>query len=311
MASPVGGMSGAVAAECESARALALTFDDLPAQRGERLSNERLEALTDGILAALERAEAPAIGFVNMGKLYAGESLLDERRAVLLRWAEAGLELGNHTYSHPDLHRVPLSDFKQDVLRGEELLRELAESHHGSLRYFRHPFLHTGRELELRHDFEGFLADHGYRVAPVTVDNSEWIFARAMDEALDRNDDELANRLEQAYVGYMVDMVDYYEGQSCTLFGRLIPQILLLHANALNGRALGTLLARLAELGYEFATLDQALEDGAYSSPDTYTGPAGITWLHRWALTRDVDRSMFAGEPTTPVWVQELAGISE
>ena len=214
-------------------------------------------------------------------------------------------------YSHPDLHRVPLSDFKQDVLRGEELLRELAESHHGSLRYFRHPFLHTGRELELRHDFEGFLADHGYRVAPVTVDNSEWIFARAMDEALDRNDDELANRLEQAYVGYMVDMVDYYEGQSCTLFGRLIPQILLLHANALNGRALGTLLARLAELGYEFATLDQALEDGAYSSPDTYTGPAGITWLHRWAITRDVDRSMFAGEPTTPVWVQELAGISE
>ena len=43
----------------------------------------------------------------------------------------------------------------------------------------------------------------------------------------------------------------------------------------------------------------------------TYVGPGGITWLHRWALTRGVDRSMFAGEPEVPDWVQEIAGLRE
>ena len=38
--------------------------------------------------------------------------------------------------------------------------------------------------------------------------------------------------------------------------------------------------------GYTFVPLEQALADSAYASADTYTGPAGITWLHRWALTR-------------------------
>ena len=71
------------------------------------------------------------------------------------------------------------------------------------------------------------------------------------------------------------------------------------------------LFQRLQERGYTFIDLDTALEDPAYDSPDTYTGPAGITWLHRWALTRDVDRSMFRGEPTTPEWIQDLADIRE
>ncbi len=40
-------------------------------------------------------------------------------------------------------------------------------------------------------------------------------------------------------------------------------------------------------------------------------GSGGIAWLHRWALTRDADRSMFRGEPTTPEWVEEAAGLGE
>ena len=66
----------------------------------------------------------------------------------------------------------------------------------------------------------------------------------------------------------------------------------------------------LADLRDSF-DLDEALEDSAYSSEDTYIGPGGLTWLHRWAITRDVDRSLFQGEPTTASWVQEVAGIQE
>jgi len=63
--------------------------------------------------------------------------------------------------------------------------------------------------------------------------------------------------------------------------------------------------------GYSFVSLDQALQDPPYASDDSYTGPGGITWLHRWAITRNVDPGMFAGEPTTPDYVLELTRLPE
>ena len=62
-----------------------------------------------------------------------------------------------------------------------------------------------------------------------------------------------------------------------------------------------------ARRGYAFVRLEQALEDPAYASADTYTGPAGITWLHRWAMTQGKRGAIFAGEPTVPDWVQTLS----
>ncbi len=118
-------------------------------------------------------------------------------------------------------------------------------------------------------------------------------------------------RLASAYLDYMEAMVAYYEGQSRALFQREIPQVLLLHANALNARLLPDLVNRLRSRAYAFIDLETALRDPAYESADTYVGPGGITWLHRWAITRGVDRSLFAGEPRTPAWVQALAGIEE
>jgi hypothetical protein len=59
--------------------------------------------------------------------------------------------------------------------------------------------------------------------------------------------------------------------------------------------------------GYAFISLQEALEDPAYASPDTYTGPAGITWLHRWALTQGKRGAFFAGEPTVADWVEALS----
>ncbi len=308
-------------------RRMVLTFDDLPAQRAQSQPRELLDEITAGLLRAL--GEDPAIGFVNENKLYVDGALDPARVRHLERWLEAGAELGNHSYSHPDLHRPPargqtkhgsLADFQRDVERGETVTRPLVESQGGKLRYFRHPFLHTGRDLETKRGLERFLAERGYRVAPVTIDNSEWIFAFAYAKALEQGDEgacstcpppDLRERLAGAYVDYMERMVEFYEGQSRALFGREIPQILLLHANALNGHHLHSLLARIRQRGYRFIDLETALADPAYDSPDTYVGAGGITWLHRWAITRDVDRSMFRGEPATPEWVQELAGIQE
>lgn len=63
--------------------------------------------------------------------------------------------------------------------------------------------------------------------------------------------------------------------------------------------------------GYRFITLDRAMEDEAYRSEDTFTGRGGISWIHRWAITAGKKGAFFAGEPTTPAWIQDVAGIKE
>lgn len=300
-------------------RRMAVTFDDLPLGYASDSSYEMQREVTDKLLAHLADHRVPAIGFVNEEKLYegpgpeeGGEPAL-RRVALLQRWLDAGHALGNHTYSHPDLHRIQLEDFQRNVLRGERVLRsfvaERGGERDGEPLFFRHPFLHTGRSLETRNALEMFLEEHGYRVAPVTVDNSEWIFALAYDRARTAGDGKLARRVAAAYVPYMEAKVAFFERNSRELFDREIPQVLLVHANRLNADHFGALAERLAARGYRFIALEKALEDPAYDSPDTYTGPAGLTWLHRWALTRGVEKTFFHGEPVPPGFVLEAAGV--
>src|SRR4030095_10023230 len=116
--------------------------------------------------------------------------------------------------------------------------------------------------------------------------NGDWIFARAYASAARRGDAATQKRVADAYVPYMEAKFDYFERESRALFGREIPQVLLVHANGVNADRFGELAAMMRRRGYAFVTLEGALKDPAYRSPDTYTGAAGITWLHRWALTR-------------------------
>ena len=193
-------------------RRMAVTFDDLPAQRAQALPEARLKSISADLVGLLAFEQVPAIGFVNEDKLYVDGSLDPARVELLELWLEAGLDLGNHTYSHPDLHRTPLADFQHDLIRGEQVIRRLLESRGRDLRFFRHPFLHTGRDPETKQALETFLTGRGYRIAPVTIDNSEWIFARAYDEALDRRDEALQLRIAVEYHDYMLLMVEFYEG---------------------------------------------------------------------------------------------------
>ena len=119
--------------------------------------------------------------------------------------------------------------------------------------------------------------------------------------------DPAAGRVVEEYLRYMERVVAYYEQQSRALLGREIPQVLLLHANALNAVALDPLLDMLERRGYDFITLERAQRDPAFDLPDTYTGAGGITWLHRWALTMGKRGSFFAGEPEVPEWIARAA----
>lgn len=281
---------------------IAITFDDLPAASMSDRQN-----LTRHLLAHLTKRKLPIIGFVNGDKLLVAGKVATERVALLDQWMEAGFELGNHTFSHRSLNRIPVEEFEADIVAGEKYLVEVIRRHRGELRYFRHPYLHTGRSAEVRERVTAFLGKRGYTVAPVTIDNSDWLFARAYDLA----DLETRKKIIPAYLDYMMAKIEYHDREAVKLFDREVRHVLLVHANALNAEAFGMLADRIVERGHRFISLTRALEDPAYTSKDTYFGASGISWLDRWAITRGVPKEFFHGEPTTPEWIQKIAGIEE
>lgn len=298
----------ASSAQTKQQKRVAITFDDLPVASTVQ-TDEGWAEITSKLLTTMTRNKIPVVGFVNEGQLYRDNKLDPKRVALLRQWLDAGLELGNHTFSHKSLHSISLAEYEADVLRGEEVLRQLTTAKHVKLRYFRHPFLHTGRSLEIRQEFESFLRLHGYTIAPVTIDNSEWIFARAYDNARDANDLAAMTQIAEAYIPYMDSKFAHFENLSESLFGRQIKQVLLVHANSINADHFGDLVAMMKRRGYKFITLAEALTDSAYQSPDTTTGAWGISWIDRWALTRKVPDGFFKGEPRTPPFVLKLAKV--
>ena len=291
----------------QAARRVAITIDDLPTVSRNFRSDADRERITRQLVDAVVRHRVPAVGFVNEGKLYREGALHEPAVGLLRYWNNAGLELGNHTFSHFDLHVVDLPTYLSDLMRGDSVTRRLLASAGRVPRYFRHPFLHTGRSLETRAGVDSVLVRLGYRVAPVTIDNSDYVFAAAYDNALARRDSAGAGRLANEYVEYMERVFAYYEAQSKAIIGREIPQVLLIHANLLNADRFDELARMIARRGYEFAKLEDVLFDSVYRSADSYVGPAGMTWLHRWALTRGLRGAVFAGEPEVPAAVAAVA----
>ncbi len=280
-------------------RLIAVTFDDLPVVRGNTVEMERV---TRTLLAKLDSLSIPAVGFVNEKKLPGKDESDSLRHVVCLEaWLQAGQELGNHTFSHADANKTPFEDYTADVLKGETALRPLTESYHSPLRYFRHPVLHAGPTAGYSDSLNCFLEEHGYEVAPVTIDNQDWMFAYVYEYAVHNGDTELEEKVCEAYIPYMLGMVDFFSTQGDAVFERPIPQVLLLHSNSLNAKMFDSLAVRLMERGYRFISLEEAMQDEAYSTKAGFT-PRGMSWIYRWATTLEVE---LAAEPREPDWLRE------
>jgi hypothetical protein len=185
----------------------------------------------------------------------------------------------------------------------------LAAEYGKSIRYLRHPFLHRGNTKEKVDSLMAFLAAHGYREAPVTIDNSDYLFNAAYDSAIAHKDTALMRTIGTDYVAYMEKKLVYFEDQSQKLFGYNIPQIFLMHANAINADYIDQLAAMIKRHDYKFVSLDRALEDKAYLSPDTFYKTGGISWLDRWAFTAGQRGDYFKDDPRTPEYILHLADV--
>jgi peptidoglycan/xylan/chitin deacetylase (PgdA/CDA1 family) len=280
-------------------RQVAVTIDDLPAGMADRLPAADITAMTAKLLGTLRDQKIPVVGFVNEKKLYKpGE--VDERIKALGMWLDYGFELGNHTFSHASLNQVDLKDWEEEVVRGETVTRMLLAQHKMKLRYFRHPYLDTGRDLLTRRQAEEFLTQRGYRIAPITLDGWDWMFAGLYEDAKKRNDTGLQQQIVKEYLAYHDAAIAYAEQASAKVVGYEPRQILLLHASNLEADHIGELMDVLRKRGYRFITLGDALSDPAYSLPDNYVGEEGTGWIDHWAISQG---KIPQGAPAFPQWV--------
>lgn len=259
---------------------IALTFDDLPGLT-QLNSQAYVDYINVMILRGLRHYHFPATGFVNEGKL-----ALDRPRQIanLRRWLDAGMDLGNHTFSHNSPNQIGGRAYIADIARGEPVIRELLAERHRRPRWFRYPYLETGSPEAVKHEIEQWLTEHGYRNAPVSIDADDWEFAEPYDDAIARHDEPRRQRIRATYLAYTERTIGWYRTASRALFGRDISYVMLLHATRLNADSMDELAAILKRQRLRPVSLDQAMRDPAYRTPDPYSGKDGIEWLERWSM---------------------------
>ncbi|HEX7329959.1 MAG TPA: polysaccharide deacetylase family protein [Pyrinomonadaceae bacterium] len=289
----------------KATRTMAVTFDDLPyVKMVEGSYVTRGRAVTEKILKALKKHKAPAVAFVNERMLEV-EGQREARIDLLRQWVESGMILGNHTYSHPDFNRLTVEQFQEEITKGDVVSRQLMKSRQPYQLYFRHPMTHTGDTREKKEAIENFLVARGYKVTPHTIENSDFIFNVPYGQALDKKDEALAQRLREEYLNFTIAATEFAEKISPQVFGREIPQLLILHVNDITADTLDEMLQRFAARGYKFVTLDTVMADAAYQTKDTYVTKFGPTWLWRWTKSKGMDLD-FEGDPDPPKWVMDL-----
>ncbi len=275
---------------------VALTFDDLPIF-GRWTTAAQAGAITDRLLAGFQQHHWIVTGFINEIQLEGADRAA--RIALLDHWLDAGMDLGNHSYSHLSLNKTAVDIYIADVARGGVVTGGLLAQRGRRERWFRYPYLETGATREARDRFEAWLATHGYRVAPVTMENSDWQFAEVYDDALVRGDAREAARIRQAYLDFTARIVAWYQRAAQQLLGRQPAFVFLLHASRLNAASIDELAAILRRARLDDIPLDRAMRDPAYAIADRYVGPDGDEWLTRWSRTLHRDLP-YASIPLVP-----------
>lgn len=270
---------------------VAVTFDDLP-WSGETLPEWPADRLVTALAATLARHHVPeAVGFFTGGNLDGRASTV----TALQAWCAAGHLLANHSFAHVGADLVDADSFLADVAHNQALLEELVPPRCLGGRYFRFPGLMRGRGAAGRRIREGLMRA-GLTVADVSLDNADWALTDAFVRCR-RSGDERAERavvstfLEhaEAELAWSVDTAE-------RLWGRAVPHVLLLHANALTAERLDALLSGYEALGVVFVPLREALADPAYVERDTAAARDGKL-LEAALADRGLSRRRFLPEP--------------
>ena len=214
-------------------KTVAITVDDLPYAWHDP-NIHKLDAADAGqaalvnqkILATLARHRAPATGFVNQLKV---EQLgIEQGTAMLKAWTSGSFDLGNHLYAHQDGNDLSVEQIEDEIVRGEATIAPLMAAAGKKLGFLRFPYNHTGDTQEKHDAVAAFIAKRGYRLAPCTIENSDWEFSWAYVMMLAKHDHASIAKLKLEYLAYSSAEIDYFATLYKQVLGYEPPEIMLL-----------------------------------------------------------------------------------
>ncbi len=174
----------------------------------------------------------------------------------------------------------------------------------GKPRFFRFPFNHTGDTKEKHDAIAAFLAQRGYKTAPCTIDNSDWMFNTPYLLTLSHHDEAAAAKLRADYLACTGTEIDYYSRLNKQALGYEPPHIMLLHDNQLNADVIEDVLALFESRHYRFVSLTEAEADPVYQAPETFSTKFGWMWGYRWAAERGIKVNGKL-ETAPPEWISK------
>jgi peptidoglycan/xylan/chitin deacetylase (PgdA/CDA1 family) len=249
---------------------LAVTFDDLPVS-GPLPPGQSRVGVARQIIRELKAARVPpTYGFVNAVHVQYDPGTVN----VLGTWRASGNLLGNHTWSHVSLDKVSLPQFEGDLQLDEPILSLLMAGH--DWKWLRYPYLAEGDTVQKRMGIRVFLAQHGYKVATVTMNFDDYDWNEPYARCMAKHDARGVSWLETSYLDAADENIGYYRGMSKQLYGRDIRYVLLLHIGAFDAHMLPRLLSLYRQQGFSFVSLEQAEQDPFYQydiNPKLLPGP--------------------------------------
>lgn len=243
-----------------SAQQIAFTWDDLPAHSALPPGESRVE-IGHKLIEAMKAAHMPPVyGFVN------GIAIEREPASapMMKDWRDAGFLLGNHTWSHMNLNTSSLADWDADLIKNEPVLQKYAAG--TDWHWLRYPFLAEGDTPEKRAETRKFLADHGYRIAAVTMSFGDYMWNEPYARCVAKNDTPAIKQLESSYLQAASEDADFRRAMAKALFGHDIPYVLLMHVGAFDARMLPRLIDLYRSKGFSFVTLKEAENDPFYAA---------------------------------------------
>ena len=252
------------------AQQVAITFDDLPVHSSLPTGETRLQ-VAEQILAVIKSEKLPPVyGMVNGVQVEKDPKTFE----VLKAWRAAGQPLANHGYTHMNLDKHSVAEFEKDVTDNEKLLEALmkgAPEKGYDWKWLRYPFLAEGDDTPKRAQVRTWLADHGYKVAEVSLEFNDYNWNPPYARCLAKGDDAGVKRLHDTYLAAARQNFMAYREEAKAVFGHEIPYVLLLHIGAFDAHMFPELIAQMKAYGYTFTTLPKAEMDPAYA-----IGPEGM-----------------------------------
>ena len=231
---------------------IALTIDDLPfvGTNSNDMGNlKRSHNRFMNILQSLIDAHIPATGFIIANSIGKGQWQLLEA------FRNAGFELGNHTYSHPNLNHMTAEQYIEEISKADKILSPILTQP----KYFRYPYLAEGKG-NTKQAIQDYLVANQYIVAPVTIDSKDYLFNERLLKISWRTRASHLNQIKQQYLAYIWQQT--LRAEKRTTDGNA-KQILLLHSNLLNSHFLADVIQLYKQHGYKFISLGEALTNPA------------------------------------------------